>query len=150
MLLKTKNNIKLTIEEQKLLYNKCRKIKFNIPVDVTIIKNSKLSHKKGSGMAMFSMLHPNTIYICSDEDVEDEDLIGKIGHELIHRADYFTYNFLQYVFMVQPGIRNIYLEPQAYEYEKYIKKCFRTKTYMDSVANAKLRKKEHLDRKNSS
>ena len=86
MRLKTKNNIKLNIEEQKTLYDKCKEIKFEIPPEVTIMKNSGLSSKKGHGVAMFSMLHKNTIYICNDSDI-DEELISKIFHELIHRSD---------------------------------------------------------------
>ena len=117
MRLKTKNNIKLTIQEQKILYETCKEVNFKLPSEITVIKNTGLSSKKGNGMACFSMLHPNTIFICADSD-DWEMIVEKIGHEYIHWRDFHTFKFFKYAFMAQLGIRNRYLEPQAYAFEK--------------------------------
>jgi len=140
MILKTKNNIPLTLEEQKQMYSAAGSIRFNIPFDITIIRNSGLSAENNHPMAMFSMMHPHTIFICGDE-TDWSRLIPKIGHELTHLNDLYKYGFLRYCFMVLPGIRECYLEPQAYAYEDYLKQCFAFNIYSNSVNAFRLKKK---------
>ena len=145
MILNVKKNIELTIEERKEIDKLCKKINRKIPEEVLIIKNKGLSKKSGSGMALFSMLHRHTIYICADSDVTEE-LISKIGHELIHRADFFKYTW-KYAFMVQPLVRERYLEPQAYAEEKSIMLSFLTKRQAKIIKNGRAIKKKILSKR---
>ena len=145
--LNQKLNIELTPEEDEKIREYADSLEYNIPLGVKIVKNKALDRGNGEAIAMFSMLHLHTIFI-TEEYIQIQKLIEKIAHELVHRKDCLNYGFFKYCFMVQPVIRERYLEPQARAMEKSLELRYRQKVQTDIINNGRKIKQRQLKDKN--
>ena len=81
--------------------------------NVTVLRNSGLSWH--NNVACFSVLHPNTVYICADKK-GIKDLIPYIAHELNHRNQFKRWGLL-YLVLVFPLWRRWTIEKSSYKEE---------------------------------
>ncbi len=143
MILNTKYNIPLTVEEDKEMREYAKSLDYNIPLGVEIMKNKKLDGKNGDAIALFHMFHLHTIFITED-DVWLQELIEKIAHEEVHRRDRILYGFFKYCFMVLPFLRERYLEPQARAMEKSLNLRYNVKVQAGIIKKGRKLKKDSL------
>ena len=112
--LNSKLNSRLSAKEDLRLDYLCDRFDIDIK-DITVLRNSGLSWH--NNVACFSILHPNTIYICADKDIES--LLPFIVHEAVHRKQFKRWSIL-YVVLAFPLWRRWTIEPNAYREEDRI------------------------------
>ena len=81
--------------------------------NVWVKKNTKLSWRKN--VACFSMLTPDVIYVCDDNDITS--VFPALAHEIKHREQFHRMGFLVYSILAFPLWRLWTIEPEAYAEE---------------------------------
>jgi len=139
-MLNTSKNEELTIVEKVDLSKACEYIDYEIPREIHVVQNHGLSRKKGSALALWHLLHRNTVFICADSSNMGR-LLKKIDHELCHREQSIRYGW-KYWILCLPVLRQMFLEPEAYDREHGIELMQRQKDLQISNDNWKRIKKE--------
>ena len=110
-------NIELTDAERNYLKGVAKRYEVDL-YGINIVRNSGLSWKKN--VACFSILTPDTIYICADNK-SVLALLPHIVHESVHRMQYQTLGFLGYCFCAFPLWRGYLLERDCYDIENKVR-----------------------------
>ena len=118
MILNTSKNKWFSKEDLGELLALCTKYNLNV-TGIRIVKNEDLEWH--GAVACFSVLHPNTIYICDDQP-DMARLIPYIAHELVHRKQCMFCGINLYLFLARPWWRKWTIERRAYKVEDRLRK----------------------------
>lgn len=112
-ILNRKKDIAMTAGEIVAIkhYLSCANVKLN---GATIIRNTVLTWN--TGVAFFSMLHPDIIFICHDQR-NLKRMAPHVAHELKHREQYKRMGAARYAMLSVPLLRRWTIEPEAYAEE---------------------------------
>ena len=111
--LDTQQNVNLSDAEYHFVFSMARK--YDIELDnLHIVKNKGLSYH--NNVACFSILHPFTLFICSDQS-DMMSMMPYIAHEAKHHEQYERMGLFIYTILSNPLWRNWTIEQEAYAEE---------------------------------